>query len=202
MGLRERKKLAAREALSWAALRLATERGFDHVRVEEITAEVGVSPRTFNNYFSSKEEAICAIGIDRRMRIREALRARPANEPLWDAVTNAIIEQCSSHGEPDRAYVARVRLMVENSALRGEFLKSHLLIERMLAEGIADRIGADAERDLYPRLMAAAVSTALRVAIHHWLKSDPEIPFVPTLVEALGQLKAGLPAPESSSADA
>jgi hypothetical protein len=31
-----------------------------------------------NNYFSHKEEAILAYGIDRAARAREALRARPA----------------------------------------------------------------------------------------------------------------------------
>jgi AcrR family transcriptional regulator len=199
MSLRERKKLAAREALSWAALRLATERGLEHVRVEEIAAEVGVSPRTFNNYFSSKEEAICAIGVHRHTRIREALLARPAGEPLWDAVINAVLEQYSSHGEPDREYVARVRLMVKNSALKGEFLKAHLSVERALAEAIAERIGADPERDLYPRLMAGAVSSVVRVAINHWLESDPTAAFVPTLTYALGRLEAGLPTPAESS---
>jgi len=139
MSLRERKKLAAREALSWAAVRLATERGLEHVRVDEIAAEVGVSPRTFNNYFSSKEEAICAIGVDRQTRIREALLARPASEPLWDAVINAVLERYSAHGEPDRDYVTRVRLMVSDSSLRGEYLKSHAMVECVLAHAIAER---------------------------------------------------------------
>ena len=44
------------------ALRLAVERGLENVTVEDITAEAGVSLRTFGNYFSSKYEAICAIG--------------------------------------------------------------------------------------------------------------------------------------------
>ena len=46
-----------------------------------------VSPRTFNNYFASKYEAICALALDRSYRIGEALRARPAGESLWDAIT-------------------------------------------------------------------------------------------------------------------
>ncbi len=51
------------------ALRLAVERGLENVTVEDITAEAGVSLRTFGNYFSSKYEAICAIGTDRARRI-------------------------------------------------------------------------------------------------------------------------------------
>ena len=90
--LRERKRLAAQEALSSAAIRLAMEKGLENVRVEDIAAEVGVSPRTFNNYFSSKEEAICAITIRRNGRIADLLLSRPADEPIWTAVINAVSE--------------------------------------------------------------------------------------------------------------
>ena len=78
-GLRERKKQATREALSWAALRLAVDRGLENVRVEDIAAEAGVSPRTFNNYFSSKYEAILSRHVD-RVRV-----AAEAGEELFAA---------------------------------------------------------------------------------------------------------------------
>ncbi len=90
-GLRERKKRETRIALSWAAVRLVVERGLDDVRVEDIAAEVGVSPRTFNNYFSSKGEAIAARHLDRAREIAEELRAQPACVPLWEAITAAAL---------------------------------------------------------------------------------------------------------------
>jgi len=51
-GLRERKKHQTRKALSDAALDLIFERGVENVRREDIAARVGVSTRTFNNYFA------------------------------------------------------------------------------------------------------------------------------------------------------
>jgi len=57
-GLRERKKAARRAALIDAAQVLVTRHGLDAVTVEMISAEAGVSPRTFFNYFESKDDAV------------------------------------------------------------------------------------------------------------------------------------------------
>src|SRR5258708_36515961 len=88
-GLRARKKLATREALSRAALRLALERGLENVRVEDIAAAAGGSPRTYNNYFSSREEAICALRSRRAGRIAAARRAPPPGGPARGGATPA-----------------------------------------------------------------------------------------------------------------
>ena len=61
-GLRERKKQARREALVDAAQRLVQEHGLDGVTVDAICAEAGVSPRTFFNYFDSKDSAVLGHG--------------------------------------------------------------------------------------------------------------------------------------------
>ena len=79
-GLREHKKLAVRRALGSAAARLAVERGLENVTIGDITAEAGVSLRTFGNYFARRHEAICALGIDRARRIGAELLARPARD--------------------------------------------------------------------------------------------------------------------------
>ena len=101
--MREQKKQATREALRAAALRLALERGPDNVRVDDIAEAAGVSPRTYNNYFSSREQAIvAAVTAEREARVAAAVAARPASTRLADAVTEAIVEQYTDSGRHDR----------------------------------------------------------------------------------------------------
>lgn len=59
-GLRERKRLATRQSIQVAVLSLIQSRGLERVTVEEISARADISPRTFFNYFPSKEAA--AVG--------------------------------------------------------------------------------------------------------------------------------------------
>ena len=195
-GLRERKKQQTREALSWAALRLAVERGLGNVLVEDIAAEAGVSPRTYNNYFSSKAEAITWRHLDRARRIADLLRARPSSEPLWESIICAAVAQAGGErASPEPEWIAGVRLMLSEPELQGEFLKAGAAAERECAVVVAERTGTDADRDMYPRLVAAAIGAAILVANQQWLRADPPVPLAPLLRDALTQIAAGLPAP-------
>ncbi|MEV4298593.1 TetR family transcriptional regulator [Microbispora rosea] len=199
-GLRERKKQETRIALSWAAIRLAVERGLENVRVEDIAAEARVAPRTFNNYFSSKGEAIAARHLDRARLIAQELRRRPASEPLWEAIKIAVITQLAMGAsydarQPDQQWQTGIRLMVSEPSLQGEMLKANAIAEDELAAAIAERTGTDVARDLYPRLVAGAAGAAIRVAMDQWLRADPPVPVKPLIEDALDRLSAGLPEP-------
>ena len=188
-GLRERKKLAVRSALSLAAIRLAVARGLENVTIEDITAEADVSVRTFGNYFSSKYEAICALGTDRARRIGAELLARPAREPLWDALVNAVLAHYEgADAAPDREWLAGLKLVLTAPAIRGEYLKVNSEMQRALAEAIAARTGTDMARDLYPEVLAGAVIAATQVAVRCWAAADPPVPLRPLLRQVLDQL--------------
>jgi AcrR family transcriptional regulator len=197
-GLRERKKAATRHALSNAAMRLAIERGLENVLVEDIADAAGVSPRTFNNYFASKYEAICALPQDRAKRIGDALRARPAGEPLWESVTEAVTSQFSPRGAPGltgqalKDWKAGIRLVVTSPPLVGEHLKVQWRAQRHLADAIAERLGTDPETDMFPRMLAGAVSAAMQAATERWLLSDPPVAVEPLLRESLRQFGDGM----------
>ncbi|SEG84430.1 DNA-binding transcriptional regulator, AcrR family [Thermomonospora echinospora] len=191
--LRTRHKQATREAIGAAALRLAIEQGPNGlalVRVNDIAAAAGVSPRTYNNYFSSREEAICAFQADRARRLGAALRSRPAEEPLDQAITAAVVGHFTTP-EPDRA---GLRMIMSTPELEGEALKAFTMAEGPLAEAIAERTGTDPARDLFPQVTAAAVAGAVRVAGRCWLSPGNTDPFAAVLRRALAHV---LPATRS-----
>ena len=169
-GLRERKKQATREALRAAALRLAVERGPDQVRVEDIAEAAGVSPRTYNNYFASREQAIVsALTADREARIAAAVAARSVGVRLADAVTEAVVEQYTDTGTHDHRVLP---LITTRTALRDAFLDTTAGIEPPLTAVIAERLG-DTGADT-ARVLAASVTAAVRIALEGWLRPAGE----------------------------
>ncbi|MBE1532688.1 TetR/AcrR family transcriptional regulator [Actinomadura algeriensis] len=200
MGLRERKKLETRDALSAAAIGLIVERGWSAVTIEDIAAAANVSVRTFRNYFSGKAEAVAARHVDRMRRVADGLRARPAGEPLWDAVRAAVQEQFAAAPQSGDGAAARrradgVRLLLTEPALAGEMAKAHAAAEAELAAAIAERTGTDTDRDLYPGLTAAVLGAAIGAAVAHSLRGDRPVPADAVLRDALDRLTAGLPTP-------
>jgi len=192
-GLRERKKIATRKALGVAAMQLVIERGVDNVLVEDIAEAAGVSTRTFNNYFSSKYEAICALGFDRAMRIGTALRERPPEEDLWRAITQAVMSEYGAADHPlDPEWMSGIRLVTGTPALRGEYLKVQAMIQYSLAEAITIRIGARAAGSMYPRILAASVTGAVQAVMERWVHSDPPTALAPLMRRGLRELADGM----------
>ena len=168
-GLRERKKRATHEALRAAALRLATERGPANVRVDDIAAAAGVSVRTYNNYFASREHAIvAAVTAERDERVAAAVAEAPAGVRLADAVVDAIVEQyCHADDGAQNA----LSMISASVALRAAYLDETSAVEGPLSAMFLQRFAGE---EYAARVLAAAVAAAVRVAVDNWLHTPSD----------------------------
>ncbi|MEV6429868.1 TetR/AcrR family transcriptional regulator [Nocardia sp. NPDC051463] len=199
LGLRERKKLDTRKALSDAALELAMERGLGNVTRDDIAARAGVSVRTFNNYFTGKYEALAYRQIERIQRSLIALRNRPAGEPLWSAIGAAVLEPLEADGvgaaAPTTEQLSMVRELLDAPETRIAVSKG---VFDDWVEVIAERTGTDPERDLYPRLVAGVLGGVYQAATETYIHADPPLLLTTLLRRGIEQVAAGLPEPAIS----
>lgn len=194
VGRRERKKLQTRQALRAAALRLFTERGFDATTVEDITDAADVAPRTFFLHFPSKEAVLLGDGTELARALVTALAGRPEDECVFAAMRAAVLDVVAERALDHDALVLRARLMDEAPSLMARNLEQYSEVARQLAREIARRTDEDADRDLYPALLASAVMNALGVAIRLWYRRGAREPLVELVAEGLDRLGAGLTA--------
>lgn len=194
-GLRERKKLATRKALSDAAVELLYERGLDNLIREDIAARAGVSPRTFSNYFGSKYEALAFRLSDRARRSAAILRSRPVDEPLWTAIAEALMEplrsDAASFAAPTPLQLAEIRKLNATPEMRAAMAQAAI---SELVDAVAERTGTQAS-DLYPRLVAGITVSALNTVLEHYAAADPPIAIPALLRQTFASIAEGLPPP-------
>lgn len=194
-GLRERKKRETRLSLATAALRLAAERGPERVTVEAISDAAGVSPRTFFNYFASKDEAILGVDPEASADLRARLEARPPGEAPLDALQHVLVAESEALEGSMEAWATRMRLVREFPALFPMYVARFATVERALVEAIAARESLDADVDAYPALVAAAALTTMRVTVDRWQATDRAVSLPHLLDDAFAHLRAGFATP-------
>ncbi|OJX74456.1 MAG: TetR family transcriptional regulator [Leifsonia sp. 71-9] len=155
LGLRERKRIATRRAIQLAALTLTSERGFDRVTIDEISHAANVSPRTFFNYFPSKETAI--IGelpeLPHEDDVERFIAAGP-EEPILHGMSLLLIAAIDGGelGEPDPAAPGETAASLqEMHTLRRALLKDNpeLFAQRMASmHKFEDALSAVVQRRL------------------------------------------------------
>jgi AcrR family transcriptional regulator len=198
--LRERKKLATRRSLRRVALDLVASRGFAHVTVEDIAEAADVSPRTFFNYFPSKEAAVIGADPDRVTTLRERVVRAAPGEPALDALrvvmadeAQAVADELGELGGDPADWLRRMREARADPHLRAAQAAQMSMVERFITEGLAERLGADPERDPYPGLLAATATGVLRATITFWAGSGGTLRLDQLVDQAFRALADGLP---------
>lgn len=173
--LRERKKLATRRGIRRVALDLFAERGFSRVTVDDIAAAADISPRTFFNYFSSKEAVLFGADPGRaaeaRARLVDDLPGRCALDVLRAVLTDharMFAAELTELGGDPASWAAKMQAAHADPQLRAAHAAHMAAVESRFAGALADRLGTDAGRDPYPMVLASAAMGVLRAVMSFW----------------------------------
>ena len=200
--LRERKKRATRRSLRRVALDLVAERGFAHVTVEDIAEAADVSPRTFFNYFPSKEAAVVGADPDRVATLRERIVHEAPGEPVLTALRVVMTSEAEAWadeltelggGGSPIDWLRRMKEARADPHLRAAHAAQMAMVERAIAEGLAERLGTDPDQDPYPGLLAAMAAGVFRSSMNFWAGSGGTVPLDQLIDLAFRALADGLP---------
>jgi len=168
-GLRDRKKLQTRRAISEAAIALFMARGFDDVSVTDVAQAADVSRQTVFNYFPTKEDLVLHRFSDHVDELARVVRERPAGAGVTPALRTWFLTSLAEHhpttGLCDApAFLAFQRMVLATPSLRVRLLDQQSASEETLAAALADTLPGIGSDDPAPRLAASQI-----VAVHQTL---------------------------------
>jgi AcrR family transcriptional regulator len=158
-GLRTAKKLSTRAALAEAALELTQQRGYDGFTIADLVERVGVSRRTFSNYYAGKAECVAAAGdrwMDAALELIDATSTDVPLTALLRQILDNLADQIAAAGEVflcvattepevaaadgamDAARSARIAAVITaRTAIAADDIRAVLLADFCLAAGKA-----------------------------------------------------------------
>lgn len=198
-GLRERKRLATRRAIQVAVLALIAQHGYDRVTVEEISEVAGISPRTFFNYFASKEAA--AIGdaptLPDEHEVADFVDAGSGTD-LLSGLADLLAKAVSTANDDADLVRERRRIMREYPQLFAMRMATMRAFEEELTVVVTRRLGQE-HPGLAPgvlveraRLVTFVAFGAMRHAWIGWADADGQVSLADRLQDSFAQLRTVL----------
>ncbi|MCS5719696.1 TetR/AcrR family transcriptional regulator [Herbiconiux sp. CPCC 205763] len=180
LGLRDRKRQETRARIERAAAELVLAHGLEGVTVDAISGAAEVSPRTFFNYFESKEDAIVGLrGLDETRETIDAHLAR-ADEEQSDLVTSIVrlLFEVWGAALPDSGLrETRMEILRRNPELLERHLAQMGRMMQQLSEAVrtmADRTTTTDSRPLpdspsWAEPVLALCGMAVRLTMKDWI---------------------------------
>jgi len=191
------RKLATAKQLSTVSRRLTAERGLTGFTIEDVCEEVGVSRRTFFNYFPSKDEAV--LGVDEAEEMRAmSERFLALGSHGWAAVLDDFIELASeavSSSDMDAEQHRVLMVAIEREPrLLARFLGMGREREIEIATLIALREGVPVDS---PQVGAVVtlIATMMRATVDKLITTGSTEDFGDSLRNSLAAIRAVLELP-------
>lgn len=166
--LRDRRRQETSRDIQRAALTLALRLGYDSVTTELISAEAGISQRTFFNYYLNKDAAI--VGNAPCFDDETVAGFRDSSGPLLADLLQAL-RQLFTRSDLDRGMSQLIdRLLGTAPELLPIFYGSLKRLADQIADLAVMRLGEDARADA--ELLAEAIVHALADTFRIWANDD------------------------------
>jgi AcrR family transcriptional regulator len=169
-GLRARKKWQRRQAIASAARHLALEYGLDGFTVDDVAARARVSPRTFFNYFDTKETALIGVDHGLVLELGQELLKRPRSERPLTALQKVFISDEDNLAEVAENWVARLELARRHPKLMPYHLAVMHDVEQELTANMRKRLACD-DLDPFPTIVVSAAVNAVRSVLSWWYEN-------------------------------
>jgi len=166
-----RPPVTSRAELEQVALDLFLRHGFHETTLDDIAAAAGIARRTFFGYFSSKNDVVWG-DFDALLRGMEAwLDEAPADRPLLDVLTDAVVRFNDLPPEAVPAHRQRMSLILHVPALQAHSTLRYADWRSVVARFAARRLGLPAD-DLLPQLIGHLSLGSAVAAYDRWLADD------------------------------
>jgi len=198
---RDHQKLATREALRTAALRLFAERGFRETTADEIAAAAGVSRRTFFLHFSSKDEVLLGHIAEQLTVLRAELEYAPTDLPAVARAGHAVAGLAAAMQERDDLLL-QLDLLQQAPALLAINLAQFTAFEGAIADAVRcwltgpqpRRLSAD--EDAFAELVGTVSIAALRAGMNLWRRRGGRESLHRLVDSHVQRLRGGLSTPQ------
>ena len=186
---RDRKKSKTRSDLISAGIALFAERGFDETTTVDIAEAADVSQRTLFRHFVSKEALLYGDMEDTLVELRDGLAARPNDETVLEALTQALLGLADDFKQHREARLLQARLAARYPSV-SQYSRATVQSswEWEIIQAVAGRLDVDPAIAPRPEALAGAAMSAIRFAMRRWVAGGGEEDLIELVRETVGTL--------------
>ena len=150
------------------ALEVFAERGFDETSVDDIALALGIGRRTLFHYFRSKNDLVWGDFDWVLDRLRSELDAAPADQPMLEAISDAVV--ASNYYDSGHLPELRIRMTLITTvpALQAHSMVRYAAWRGVIAEFVAQRRN-ELPDDLVPLTVSHAALGTSMAAFVRWV---------------------------------
>ena len=176
-----RTRQAAIVEITAVAMNLFLDKGFEGTTFDDIASAAGISRRSLFRYFDSKEDIVLGHLAEGGAQARQALAARPDDEPVWTALLQvlSLIDGADTTPADQQRLLKVSEMMYGTPSLRARSFEKHLQWQADLLPEVMRRMPTAPDEAVAELRATAVISSAiacLDAAGETWTRQQGTVP--------------------------